>query len=239
MLSDDIRILPVLDDNCCYLLPWAPDRALVVDPGAAGPPLAAAAEGGWTITHVLVTHGHDDHTSGLRTLARTHPCERIDADRTLGGLDIRVLTTPGHTADSRCFSLTAGPGEVALFTGDTLFCGGCGRTRDPARLWASLQGLLELDNDMLVYPGHDYTAENYAFALEILPDDVPLRLRRDQAQAANAAGLPALPSTLGEERAVNIFCRAGQSTVAAAVGLAGAPPVDVFTELRRRKNAFG
>ena len=71
----------------------------------------------------------------------------------LAGLKIRVIQTPGHTEGSVCLLV-----EDAMFSGDTLFAGSCGRTDLPGGSWAtilkSLKRLAAMDKDYAVYPGH-------------------------------------------------------------------------------------
>jgi glyoxylase-like metal-dependent hydrolase (beta-lactamase superfamily II) len=75
----------------------------------------------------------------------------------IGSIKLRVLHTPGHSKDSMCLILD---GKL-IFTGDTLFVGNCGRTdlpgSDPAEMYYSLlDRLVKLNENLVVYPGHDY-----------------------------------------------------------------------------------
>jgi hydroxyacylglutathione hydrolase len=133
---------------------------------------------GWRVSAILVTHTHHDHIDGVEALAvatgapayvgagelealrraapkaTLHPIED-GAVLVIGSERLTALATPGHTVDARSY-LT---GE-AIATGDTLFVGGCGRTDfpggDAATLFASLQRLGALPEEVRVYPGHDY-----------------------------------------------------------------------------------
>lgn len=133
--------------------------------------LALVDELGLRLQWVLDTHVHADHVTAAgrlreRTGARTAasaagaPCvDRALADGdviAIGGVELTVLATPGHTDDSLSFR---GPGVV--FTGDTLLIRGCGRADfqngDPAALHHSITArLFGLPDDTVVYPGHDY-----------------------------------------------------------------------------------
>mgnify|MGYP003295130814 CR=1 FL=1 len=79
--------------------------------------------------------------------------------RTLCGISVQTIVTPGHTAGGACYLITDTDGERYLFTGDTLFLGSIGRTDFPtgsiAQLRESLRKLASLDGDMAVYPGHE------------------------------------------------------------------------------------
>ena len=173
--------LGMLGTNCYFLCDGQTNTCAVIDPGAAGSKVAAfAAERGYTISKILLTHAHFDHVGGLDVLHRAVPdapifVHRLDTDEAfnmshgklvytdtyaegdtiaVGSLSVHVLHTPGHTMGSVC--LMAGN---ALFTGDTLFAGACGRTDFAGGsfdgMLASLKRLGELPGDYNVYPGHD------------------------------------------------------------------------------------
>lgn len=162
-------------DNFCYLVGCENTReALVIDPGGdVEAILSAAAAQDLTITTIVNTHGHGDHTAGnaglkARTGARILIHAR-DADRGLpvdghltdgerirvGDLALEVIHTPGHTPGGVCLYA-----DGNLFTGDTLFVGDSGRTDLPGgdrpTLGASIRRLMTLPEDTVVWPGHDY-----------------------------------------------------------------------------------
>jgi hydroxyacylglutathione hydrolase len=161
----------------------------------------------------------------------------------LCGRTVEVLGTPGHTRTSVCYYLPpapgGGPGDA--FTGDTLFVGGCGRPMecDAGVLWTSLQRLAALPDETRLWCGHDYTAENYEFALTIQPENQAVRRRLNETRQAAARGRPSVPSTIAREKATNIFLRAGDPAVQVALAMHPADPERVFAELRRRKTLFG
>lgn len=159
-------------DNFSYLL-YCPETFLgaVIDPSMRPELLLnKASELGITITLLLNTHGHQDHTAGnplilAQTSAKlaAHPEEISDPDiilmegsqLQLGHGTIKVLHTPGHTPGSLVF-LTGDK----MITGDTLFVSRCGRAdlpgSDVVELYHSLQRLKLLPRDTKVYPGHHY-----------------------------------------------------------------------------------
>ncbi len=181
--SASIRSIPVgmLQANC-YLLCCGGECCLI-DPGDEPERLLRAVEeSGCTLRFLLLTHGHFDHYGAVRPILAHCPAlpvylhesdlsdgeeqlrmRRLDAanqrlyregdELTLGGLTIRVLETPGHSAGS--VTLQA---EDVLFTGDTLFAGSCGRTdfpgSSPRAMRDSLRRLAALPGDFQILPGH-------------------------------------------------------------------------------------
>ncbi len=225
--------------NYCYLLAEGGDAALV-DPGDAEVALALCRDHGLAPRWILHTHGHADHSGGSAALraelgARVlghgadagwfAPDEDL-AGRTalaLGALRLAVHHVPGHTPGSVLLGW-----RQELLTGDTLFWGGCGNCRhggDVAALALSFLGpIAALDGGLRVHPGHDYAEANLPFVLELEPGNEAAAARLAAVRAARAAGLEPAAPTLGEERAVNPFLRAGE---------AGA-----FVALRTRRDAW-
>ena len=155
----------------------------------------------------------------------------------VGNLSARCIATPGHTLGQINYFFAA---DKLLFAGDTLFSIGCGRVIEgkPDMMWESLLKLRALPDDTQLYCGHEYTAANIKFAKTIEPDNAALAAREKEVVAQLAAGKPTIPSLLGDEKKNNVFLRADVPSVAAAVGLAGKPAAEVFTEVRTRKNNF-
>lgn len=252
----EIRLVPCLSDNYAVLLhDPATEATAVVDAPDAAPIIAAADAAGWNVTHVLVTHHHADHVQGIPALKQRYGATVVGPRAEAGeipGIDVavvdgdpvavgtlvgRVLETPGHTIGHVVYLFED---DHALFAGDTLFTLGCGRPFEcePAVLWRSLQRLKALPDDLNVYSGHEYTLANARFALSVDPDNADLKALYARAEAARAKGEPTVPSLMADERRANPFLRADDPVLAAHVGLAGADPADVFTELRARKNSF-
>ena len=165
--------------NCYMICAEDSQKCVVIDPGYEPQRvLAQAAKLGKTIEAILLTPGHFDHVGAVRDIAAETDCQvyicpedlsmppqmtagPLYYTRTytegdvlkLAGLEIRVIQTPGHTQGSVCLLV-----ENAMFSGDTLFEGSCGRTDLPGGDWAqilqSLKRLKEMCRDYKVYPGH-------------------------------------------------------------------------------------
>ncbi|HEY7688369.1 MAG TPA: hydroxyacylglutathione hydrolase, partial [Dongiaceae bacterium] len=148
-----------------------------------------------------------------------------------------ILFIPGHTRGHIAYWFQE---SAALFCGDTLFAMGCGRMFEGTapQMWASLRKLRDLPPETRVYCGHEYTQNNARFALTVEPGNAALKQRALQVDEMRSRGAATIPSTIAEERATNPFFRADEPAMAAGVGLAGADPVVVFAEIRRRKDAF-
>jgi hydroxyacylglutathione hydrolase len=155
----------------------------------------------------------------------------------VGGLEGRVIVTPGHTSAPATLYFGA---DKLLFAGDTLFSIGCGRVIEGtmAQMWESMLKLRALPDDTMLYCGHEYTLANIRFAKTVEPDNPALAAREQEVTQLLAAGKMTAPSPLREEKAANPFLRADLPEVAKAVGMAGAPAAEVFAEIRTRKNKF-
>ncbi|MDX9861622.1 MAG: hydroxyacylglutathione hydrolase [Rhodospirillales bacterium] len=256
MTALDIQIIPALSDNYVYLVRDPESGACAaVDPAAAAPVLEAVSRLGWKLGLILCTHHHADHIGGVVEIKKATGCTVVgaaaDAPR-IPGIDVkvkegdavalgahagRVIETPGHTSGHIAYWFE---GARALFCGDTLFSLGCGRLFEgtPAQMWKSLLKLRSLPDDAQVYCGHEYTSDNVAFALSLDPDNPAISRRADEALALGEAGRPTLPARLGDEKATNPFLRADHDPIKEAVGLAGQDAVEVFAEIRRRKDEF-
>jgi len=260
---NDLSVLtvPAFKDNYLWLIHDG-THAAVVDPGDSGPILDALATHGLTLTAILLTHHHADHTGGVPDLLARFPVPvygprsdgiaavtvpLAEGDRVTlpaPGLELEVLDVPGHTLGHIAY-VRRTPGRHWLFCGDTLFAGGCGRLFEgtPQQMAASLEKLVSLPDDTQVYCAHEYTLSNLRFAQAVEPDNAALALRMRDESAKRALELPTVPSSIGLERATNPFLRYREAAIVRELVKAGrlaegAAPVQAFAALREWKNVF-
>ena len=117
---------------------------------------------------------------------------------------------------------------------------GCGRLFEgtPAQMVNSLAKFDALPDQTHVYCAHEYTQSNGRFALTVEPQNQALIDLMAEVNDKRARDIPTVPSTLGQERATNPFLRPTSPDLQSTVGMLGADPVDVFAEVRRRKDSF-
>jgi hydroxyacylglutathione hydrolase len=253
-----MEIIPLraFRDNYIWLIRNG-HHAAVVDPGDAAPVLDFLNLHALSLSAILVTHHHADHTGGILDLKRHcgatvfGPAKEkiLGVDVPLGEpstinvpgieLELAVLDVPGHTGGHVAYY-----GPSILFCGDTLFGCGCGRLFEGTaeQMWHSLSKLAALPSDTRVYCAHEYTQANIDFSLAVDPENRALQERDQRVTEMRERGRPSVPSTMAEERATNPFLRASAPTVIAAAnryrGRSLSAPVDVFAAIREWKNHF-
>ena len=254
MTALSVELVPCLTDNYAYLINDA-DSGLcaVVDPSEAEPVRRALAAHGRRLSHILNTHHHHDHTGGNLALKSEFGATVVgpakDRERIpgidvgvseneawqWGGRAVQILEIPAHTRGHIAFVF----GDIA-FTGDTLFAMGCGRLFEgtPAMMWESLSKLMRLKDETRIYCGHEYTLNNARFALTLEPGNAALQTRMAEVTAARDRGAPTVPSTLLLEKRTNPFLRPDSPEIRRTLGLTTAGDVEVFAEMRRRKDSF-
>lgn len=254
--TPEILPLPAFNDNYIWTL-RAGKNVAVVDPGDAAVVEDYINRHGLSLTAILITHHHADHTGGVLALTATrgipvfgpasediagvtHPVSeggRVSLDAL--GISFDVLEVPGHT---RTHIAYLAPG--VLFPGDTLFSAGCGRLLGGTaeQLHASLQRLADLPAQTRVYCTHEYTLANLRFACAAEPENAERDDWQRHCERERAAGRPTLPSTIGQEKLINPFLRTDSDQVLGAltehVGRRPANGLECFTELRRWKDVF-
>lgn len=196
-------------------------EAVVVDPGEARVVLDFLEEKQLRLAAILLTHMHEDHTGGVREIVASHPESLVYGPQetkdlvnsvveegdsfSLLGQTLQVYRSGGHTQGHISFLM----GEH-LFCGDALFSAGCGRvfTGDYEAQYETLQKFKRLDDDVNVYPGHEYTEINLHFAYAMQPDNAKISKSLEEVRELRAKGQPTLPTTIGREKKINLFLQA-------------------------------
>lgn len=255
-----VHALSAFSDNYIWVIQHDNDnRVAVVDPGQAEPVLDYLQRNELELGAILITHHHPDHTGGVKKLLQhadvpvygpageRQPIDSLSARLAQGdqvdldwlGLTLDIIEVPGHTAGHIAFH-----GSGMLFSGDTLFSGGCGKLfeGDAAQMRDSLEKLRALPAATLIYCGHEYTEKNLAFAQAVEPNNDALADRVAQVKTWRAEGQPSLPSMLKDEIQFNPFLRWDQATVISAAsereGHQLTDPNEVFATIRAWKDAF-
>ena len=252
----EIITVPCRTDNYAFLLHNAETGQTAVVDAPEVPAIEAALKTrGWELSDILITHHHDDHIAGVDALrarfgarvigaaADAYRLPKLDLALTEGevvvvcGEAASVIDVSGHTLGHIAFYFAA---SHAAFTADSLMALGCGRLSEgtAAQMWASMQKLRALPADTLICSGHEYTANNARFAMTIEPGNPDLVARVAAITAARAQGRFTVPSLLALEQQTNPYLRADVPALAAAIGMTGADPADIFAEVRRRKDKF-
>jgi hydroxyacylglutathione hydrolase len=255
-----MRIVPIpcLTDNYAYLVVADGGDAAIVDASEAAPVREAIRREGVRPRAIWSTHHHWDHVGGNEELAREMGLEVVGHSSDVGRLpaisrkvetgdlvkfadvEARCIHIPGHTLGAIGYFVDSGE-QKAVFTGDTLFCAGCGRLFEgtPAQMHASLSRLSELPGDTHVYCGHEYTESNLRFAAHLEPSNADVGRARGRAAKLRAEGKPTVGTTLDDEQRVNPFLRVGAPEIRATLGIAaGADDVTAFAAIRAAKDAF-
>ena len=216
--------LSTLSDNYTWVIQSenpAENRAWVVDPGESKKVIEYFEENQLQLAGILLTHHHYDHTDGVKAVMSTlgevpivsnaqgpfspvtYPVKDGDQIQVLEET-FQVIATPGHTDEHISFYHSE-----ALFSGDTLFTGGCGKIwQHPPELMAdSLLKLRALNDDCMVYCGHEYTYANLNFANIAEPNTPVIQKRLADVKMKTQQKIPCVPAPLGLEKKTNPFLR--------------------------------
>ena len=252
-----ITPIPCLRDNYAYLVECPSTRAIaIVDPSEAAPVIAALEKTPGKPVAVWCTHHHPDHVGGVADLVAHfgadlavigHATERARIPHlsrgvehgerwTLGTLGVAALHVPAHTTGAIAFVVS----DRAAFTGDTMFVAGCGRLFEgtAAMMHRALHEVFgTLEDEVEVYPGHEYAEKNLRFAALVEPGNRAVRAKLAAVSEQRTRGLFCVPSTMGDERATNPFVRVRAEGVRAFAKEHGANPSDAVEVLAAVRNA--
>lgn len=257
-----ILALNAFSDNYIWIIKnTITKHCTAIDPGEAEPVLQWLNQNkSYQLSDILITHHHKDHTGGIsqlteQTTAKVLAPKNSDisdisvflSDQqtiTLLGLTIKVIAVPGHTLDHLAYYF---PKQLAikepwLFSGDTLFSGGCGRVFEgtTSQMYQSLQKLNQLPAETKIFAAHEYTIGNLMFASLVEPENQIIKHYLAHCQSLQKEHKATLPSTLETERAINPFLRCDQAPVIQAaqqyIKRKLTTPEEVFAVIRDWKN---
>lgn len=240
--------IPTLFDNYTYLIICEEtNQTAIVD--------SPDADATWNVIKkekvnpvaILCTHHHSDHVGGNSDLIRKKKMKVYAGERVpgltntvkegdtikVGNLAIKVLEIPGHTSGHVAYVT-----NDAVFCGDTLFAGVCGKIFEgtPQQMFTSLTKLKNLPDQTKVYCGHEYTQRNLEFALTVEGKNESLKKKYAEVIEKRKRNEPTVPTTIAEEKSYNPFLRWDSLELIKNVG--GNDPVSVFAATRRLKDSF-
>lgn len=260
----EIEAIPAFNDNYIWLIKNnETQHCVVIDPGDAKPVINWLANNPqWQLSHILITHHHQDHTGGISELkqqtnaivyAPNNPnianVDQVLTDKqtiNILGLTAHIMAVPGHTLDHIVYYFPKQQIEIGgwLFSGDTLFAGGCGRVFEGTmqQMYQSLQRLNELPAETLIYAAHEYTVSNLKFAHAVEQNNSDITQQLEYCESLRIKKLNTLPSTLAIERYSNPFLRCDQPSVIQEASQRSqknlGSPLEVFSVIREWKNNF-
>lgn len=272
-----ISPIAIFNDNYVWLIEHKNGTACVVDPGDGAPVQKVLQARCLTLTSILITHHHWDHTDGIEHLVDayqdvavygpkskkipqiTHTLQHDDEIKLFNepSLSLKVIEVPGHTTEHIAYfgdlisshktdntnkqdSLI----QPILFSGDTLFAGGCGRLLGGTaeQLCNSLKSLSTLPTNTQVYCTHEYTLANLAFAKAVEPNNEYIKARVNIELLKRDKEIPTVPTSIGLEQKTNPFLRCTQADVMQTInqhwGQSWQTEQELFTGLRLWKDNF-
>lgn len=255
----DVFMFPMFSDNYGYLIvkPGTKEAACV-DPGDGDAVLQACRSLGLDLVQAWCTHKHADHVGGVATLKTALPdleviatryeeiphASRLVSDReefTFGSLRVRTLYTPCHTKGHVLYHVTSDSedehrAQPILFSGDTLFVGGCGRffEGNAADMLKNMDLLATLPESSQVFCAHEYTEGNYKFLNSIAPEIVGDKF--EGIRRMRESGTPTVPTSIADELRFNLFMQCNDKQLQERLGASSAE--DAMRLLREMKNNF-
>jgi len=268
-MTQTITAIPAFSDNYIWAIGSTDNNHLVlVDPGDANVCIEYINTNNLTLTAILITHHHADHTGGINALVNFN--KSMDKKLAIYGpakenipqcecplnendivnikeldLTLRVIDLPGHTLGHIAYvnSNTENNTNI-LFCGDTLFSGGCGRLFEGSaeQMFTSLNKLSSLADNTQVYCAHEYTLANLTFALAVEPNNQELTAYFQHVSQLRQQNKASIPSVIHREKQINPFLRAHSAEIKINAQKYAAKVltnnIDVFATIRQWKDTF-
>lgn len=249
-----VSIIPCLNDNYSYICYDNSGCAFVVDPSEYKPVNDFLEKNNLDLKYILNTHHHFDHVGGNLELKNKFNAKivgsELDKER-IPGIDLllsngdifkcnnyeaSIIHIPGHTLGHIAFYFKE---QEIVFTGDTLFSMGCGRLFEgtPEMMWNSLNKLKNLPDNTSVYCGHEYTLNNAKF-INSINTNKDIADKIEKLEALSKTNTPSIPTTILEEKNLNIFFQADNQTIKNKLHLSEKTDTEVFGHLRELKDNF-
>lgn len=254
----NVLTIPSFNDNYIWLIKDSQSQhCIVVDPGDAEPVLEMVNSQALIVDAIIITHKHYDHIDGVEGILSAlggdiklysknelfPQCIEVLEGQAISFFDNRfslnVMEVPGHTLDHVVYY-----NDTMIFSGDTLFSGGCGRVFEGthAQMFNSLLRLAALPDKTKVYCAHEYTTSNLIFAYDIEAKNEALLCYMKEVAKKRQLGLPTIPSSIGLEKTINPFLRCNESALITHLQNKLAMPLnaglETFSALRSYKDKF-
>ncbi|ARC54779.1 hypothetical protein AOQ88_00695 [Candidatus Riesia sp. GBBU] len=242
--------IPCFYKNYIWILIWK-NFSIVIDPSNERKVIDVL---GNNFDHIFifVTHNHIDHISGIYGLSKNYSNIVVygpkEVHHVLHNINIvsegdiiridkisfKVISVPGHTKGHVAYY-----SDPYLFCGDSLFSGGCGKIFEGTyeEMLSSIIKLSSLPNKTLVCCAHEYTLENIIFARHLLPNDKDIIDYFYVLQKKRRLGIPSLPSTIQNERKINVFLRLNDFKKKFKF-FGKNSNLSIFSKIRRMKDEF-
>ena len=253
MNSISVKVINQLKDNYSFVLSNQSKGACVIDPADSYPIIEYVNKYSLEIKDIFITHHHKDHTAGIEGIIKKFPNVNIHSPSShikytrfvLGDDDeietdintFKIISTPGHTLDHIIYLDNS---HKILFCGDTLFRLGCGRVFEGnlKQMFSSLQKINELDDNLKVYCGHEYTLNNLKFLENILDKKELFSNIRQKIEEDLRLSEKSVPFNLIEEKSYNLFLNQNSEIGSLIKKELGLNNFDLFQHLREKKDNF-
>ena len=215
-----VEIIKQLQDNYAYVVYSEKSKqSILIDPAETEPILTFLDKKKLTLEGILATHHHSDHTQGIAEIKNKFNLKVFSPNRKIEGttdllkdkqkisfsfIDFNIIGTPGHTLDHVVFFSEK---EKLLFSGDTLFCYGCGRVFEGTyeQMLNSLNKLKTLPNETKIYCGHEYTYKNLEFLLHEVAIFFNKGSKLSECRNEISTNGSSMPFLLGHQKELNPF----------------------------------